>query len=87
MIVVSFLLYFGISEKSTKTGEMTSYEYELQKGSISLSLPPQQDPFISSHFAHPELRLHKARPLITAVYLLALFVTILQNPKKPSALL
>ena len=47
-----------------------------------LSLPPQQDPFISSHFAHPELRLHKARPLITAVYLLALFVTILQNPKK-----
>ena len=37
MIVVSFLLYFGISEKSTKTGEMTSYEYELQKGSISLS--------------------------------------------------
>ena len=47
-----------------------------------LSLPPQQDPFISSHFAHPELRLHKARPLITAVYLLVLFVTILQNPKK-----
>ena len=37
MIVVSFLLYFGVSEKSTKTGEMTSYEYELQKGSISLS--------------------------------------------------
>ena len=37
MIVVSFLLYFGVSEKSRKTGEMTSYEYELQKGSISLS--------------------------------------------------
>ena len=45
------------------------------------SLPPQQDPFISSHFAHPELRQHRARPLITAVYRLALFVTILQNPK------
>ena len=49
---------------------MTSYEYELWKGSIS-RVPQQQDPFISSHFAHPELRQHKARPLITAVYLLA----------------
>ena len=81
MIVVSFLLYFGVSERTYKNrwnDKLWIWIAERQH----LSLPPQQDPFISSHFAHPELRLHKARPLITAVYLLALFVTILQNPNK-----
>ena len=34
-VVVFILSNFGFQRESTKTGEMTSYEYELQRGSIS----------------------------------------------------